>query len=259
MSRCGGSKEVTFVEAICKHQEQLEKRHLVSDVTGLNQLLGSGFEGGLFYLIYGSSRIINSILLSMAVAAQLSPKRGLGSSVIFIDNDNIFNPYTLIRLAHTANLAPNAVLSRIFVARAFIWNHLGEIVANLEHLVEESATQIILVSGLTTLFEGGYERKKSQMLLEIANKLRNLAVDKKIIVIASTSLAEGSINKPAGGKIISHTPHVLIRTIQQGERISFSLVKHPSRPAMQTVHWLSRPQRTPHTRSLDEFFKKPQE
>ncbi|MHA1277914.1 MAG: hypothetical protein ACTSQI_17130 [Candidatus Helarchaeota archaeon] len=256
MSRCGGSKEVTFVKAIFKHQEQLQKRHLLSDVNGLNQLLGNGFELGLFYLMYGSARMINSILLSMAVAAQLPTERGLGSPVIFIDNDNIFNPYTLIRLAHSINLSPDAMLSRIFVARAFIWNHLGEIVENLDHLIEESAARLVLVSGLTTLFEGEYERRKSQMILEIANKLRNIAVDRKVVVAASTSLAKGSMNKPAGGKILAHMPHILIRVLQQGERINFRLMKHPSRPAMQIDHWLSQPQRVDPTRSLEHFFKK---
>jgi DNA repair protein RadA len=259
MKRCGGPKKVSFVEAIYKHQEQLEKRHLCSDFTRLNQIIGNGFEAGFYYLMYGSSRIINSILLSMAVAAQSPEEGGLGSSVIFIDNDNIFNPYTLIRLAHSLKLNPNSVLSRIFVARAFIWNHLGEIVNNLESLLEEGDARLVLISGLTTLFEGDYERRKNQMLLEITNKLRNIAVDKKVIVTVSTALAKGSATKPAGGKIIAHTPHVLIRVIQQGERITFDLMKHPSRPAVQTVQWLARPQRAPHTRSLDHFLKPPLE
>ena len=178
---------------------------------------------------------------------------------IFIDNENIFNPYTLIRLAHTVKLNPNSVLSRIFVARAFIWNHLGEIVNNLEELLEETKARVVLISGLTTLFEGDYERRKNQMLLDVANKLRKIAMDKKLIVAASTPLARGSADKPAGGKIIAHTPHVLIRVIQQGERITFKLMKHPSRPAIQTVQWLARPPRAPHTLSLDHFLKKPLE
>jgi DNA repair protein RadA len=257
MNKCANSKKISFIEAIYKHQEYLQKRHLLSDFDGLNQIIGGGFESSLFYLLYGSSRIINSILLSMAIVAQLpTTGGGLDSAVIFIDNDNIFNPYSLIRLALSVNLNPNEVLAQISVARAFIWNHLGEIVDNLEALVEEQKARIVLISGLTTLFEGEFEQKKHQMLLKIANKLRTLASDYDLIVMASTRLAQGSTHKPAGGKIMSHAPHVLIRAIQQGERITFDLMKHPSYPEMQRVQWLSRPKKAPHTMALDQFLKK---
>jgi DNA repair protein RadA len=193
----------------------------------------------------------------MAVTAQLpTAGGGLDSGVIFIDNDNIFNTYSLIRLALSVNLNPNEVLARISVARAFIWNHLGEIVDNLEALLEEQHARLVLVSGLTTLFEGEFEQKKHQMLLKIANKLRTLATDYDLIVVASTCLAQGSSRKPAGGKIMAHAPHVLIRAIQQGERVTFDLMKHPSSPERQRVQWLSRPKRAPHTRALDQFLKK---
>jgi DNA repair protein RadA len=260
MSKCANSRKASFVEAICKHQEFLQKRHLLSDFSGLNQIIGGGFESNLFYLLYGSSHLINSVLLSMAVTAQLpTTEGGLGSGVIFIDNDNIFNPYSLIRLALSVNLNSNEVLARISVARAFIWNHLGEIVDNIETLLEEQRARLVLISGLTTLFEGEFEQRKHQMLLRIANKLRTLASDCDLIVMASTGLAQGSTYKPAGGKIMSHAPHVLIRAIQQGERITFDLMKHPSYPEMQRVQWLSRPKKAPHTMALDRFLKKPVE
>lgn len=256
MRDCESSEKVSFVEAIFKHQKQLEKHNFLSDFRGLNQVLGNGFESNMFYLIYGSSHVMNSILLSMAVAAHLPRnKGGLDSSVIFIDNDNIFNPYTLIRLALSVKLDPNVMLTRISVARAFIWNHLGEIVDNLEALLKSKKAKLVLISGLTTLFAGEFERKKHQMLMKIVNKLRNIAIDNEIIVAASTQLAQGSAHKPAGGKILSHGPHVLIRILQQGERITFNLMKHPSRPARQTVQWLSRPRRAPHTVPLDQFLK----
>jgi DNA repair protein RadA len=259
MRRCVDSQQVSFIEALQKHQENLQKRQLLCDFSGLNQVVGGGFESSFFYLMYGSSHIINSTLLSMAVAAQLPTEGGLNSSVVFIDNDNIFNPYTVIRLALSAKLDPNTVLSRIFVARAFIWNHLGEIVDNLEALLEEKRARLVLISGLTTLFVGEFERKKHQMLLKIANKLRTIASDREIIVLASTQLAQGSTRKPAGGKIISHAPHVLIRVLQQGERITFKLMKHPSNPAVELVQWLSQPKSPPHIIPLTYFLKNSQE
>ena len=260
MSKCANSKKISFIEALYKHQEHLQKHHLLSDFNGLNQVIGGGFESNLFYLLYGSSHVINSALLSMAVAAQLPRTQGgLDSAVVFIDNDNIFNPYSLIRLALSVNLNPNEVLARISVARAFIWNHLGEIVDNIEALLEEQKARLVLISGLTTLFEGEFEPKKHQMLLKIANKLRTLATDYDLIVTASTCLAQGSTHKPAGGKIMSHAPHVLIRAIQQGERITFDLMKHPSYPEMHRVQWLSHPKKAPPTITLDRFLKKPAE
>ncbi len=255
MKRTAGSRENSFTEAIYKHQEVLQRDHLLCDFAGLNQVLGNGFEPGLFHLIYGSSHIIRSILLSMAVVAQLPRERGLNSAVIFIDNDNIFNPYTLIRLARSVKLNPNMVLSRILVARAFIWNHLGEIVRNLEGILEETRARLVLISGLTTLFEGAYDRKKSHALLKITNTLKNIAVDKEILVVASAHLAKGSKEKPAGGKIIAHIPHILLRVMQQKEQIMFKLIKHPSRPAMETKQWLSYPHTNPYVRPLEYYLK----
>ncbi|TFG05782.1 MAG: hypothetical protein EU536_00990 [Promethearchaeota archaeon] len=247
--------EVLFYDASYKHQERLKQGYLLSDFSGLNQLLGKGFEAGLFHLVYGTPHITNSLLLSLAVAAHLPLPSGIASSVVFIDNDNIFNPYTLIRLALAVKLNPTTVLSRIFVARAFIWNHLGEIVDNLKALLETQKARVVLISGLTTLFEGEFERKRHQMLLIIANKLRTLAIDENIVILASGRLAQGSAYKPAGGKIISHAPQVLIRALAQGPRITFDLLKHPSRPASQVVHWVSQPKRVPNVPPLEQFLE----
>ena len=259
MRRDVNSEQISFVEAFYKHQEYLHKYHLLSDFSGLNRMMGKGFESGLFYLMYGSSRVINSSLLSMAVTAQRSIGGNGNSSVVFIDNDNIFNPYSIISLALSVKLDPSSVLARIFVARAFIWNHLGEIVENLETLLEEKKARLVLISGLTTLFEGDFERKKHQTLLKIANKLRNLASEGQLIVVASAQLAPGSTHKPAGGKIIAHTPHVLIRALQQGDRIIFKLMKHPSYPEVETVQWLSTPKKPRHMLPLEYFLTKTQE
>ncbi|MHA1266044.1 MAG: hypothetical protein ACTSRS_12500 [Candidatus Helarchaeota archaeon] len=258
MNKCERFQKVSFIRAIYKQQENTEKLRLLSSFEGLNQMLGDGFEPSFFYLLYGDLRIANTILLSLAVAAQMPQPVGIDTAVVFIDNDNIFNPYTLIRYALTTKMNPTAVLARISVARAFIWNHLGEIVANLERRLEDQNARLVLVSGLTTLFEGEFERKKQQMLLKIVTTLRNLATDKNLLVIAATGLAEGSAYKPAGGKILSHAAHVLVRVLRQGRRITFDLLKHPARPAGQMIHWLSSPRKKQVGVSLDRFLKSSQ-
>lgn len=106
-------------------------RTLVSSGIGdVDDMLGGGFEQGLFNLIYGETNsAITSLLLSVSVNSQLpSLNRGAGSKVVFIDAQNCFNPYTVSCKAAGLGLSPEAVLEGIYVSRAFTSGQVEELI-----------------------------------------------------------------------------------------------------------------------------------
>ena len=146
--------------------------HLVSsgDST-LDELLGGGgFHKDLVYLLYGnkeSNKKITNILLTTAVNSQkphINGGLGDGIKVAFIDGNNRFNPYNISKYAVSQKLSPRRVLENIFIARAFTWDQMVEL---LEHKLSKlEQIKVVLISGITTLFQN-YEKQTFEDLLNL--------------------------------------------------------------------------------------------
>ncbi len=246
-----------MLDAAKYYKKKLSEEKLLSGIEPLDDLL-YGFERGIFYMLYDSPKVTADILRTLAVTAQLPLSHGgLNSKVVFVDAQNIFNPYIIGRKALIMSLSPTNVLENILISRAFIFPHLHEIIVNdLEETAVLNNAKLVLVSGIVP--EPNLTSDDLQHLIEIMGVLRRLASVRKKIVVVSNYLALNSDYKPAGGKACQHYPHVLIRILTYDKHLEYRLIKHPSRAPKKILYFYdkSKQKEESHTKKLDYYFSK---
>lgn len=234
---------------------------LVSTGVGdVDDMLGGGFEPGLFNLVYGDIHgSVTSLLLSASVTSQLPGfNNGAGSKVVFVDAWNSFNPYTVSCKAASMGLNPEKVLEGIFVSRAFTSGQVEELILKkAEEEIDRIGARVLIVSGLTALHladDIGKKLKQETLsrLVGIYGHLHRLSFQRNLVVVASTELAENSEYRPAGGRALSHYANVHLMVKERPRVTEYVLVKHPSFPERKTLVWKGK--RGHYMPTLDAYF-----
>jgi DNA repair protein RadB len=234
---------------------------LVSTGVGdVDDMLGGGFEPGLFNLVYGDAHgSVTSLLLSASVTSQLPGfNNGAGSKVVFVDAWNSFNPYTVSCKAASMGLNPEKVLEGIFVSRAFTSGQVEQLILKkAEEEIDRIGARVLIVSGLTALHladDLGKKLKQETLsrLVGIYGHLHRLSFQRNLVVLASTGLAENSEYRPAGGRALSHYANVHLMVKERPRVTEYVLVKHPSIPERKTLVWKGK--RGHYMPTLDAYF-----
>ena len=207
----------------------------------LDEILGGGgFQKDLVYLLYGDKKKCANILLTTAVIAQKSFNNGgLGEDikVAFIDANNRFNPYNVSKFAVSQNLSPKKVLENILIARAFTWDQMVELLENRLSNLEQ--VKVVLISGITTLFQS-YEKRTFEDLLRAINGIKTILSRTKPLIVLTAPLNEYSLYRPNGGKILSHFGSVLVMINEDERYTEYVLVQHPYLPESRLLKWKPR-------------------
>ncbi|MHA1798803.1 MAG: hypothetical protein ACTSVY_10205 [Candidatus Helarchaeota archaeon] len=206
------------------HESNRKFNKLSSGDPELDALLNGGFAAPNLYVLYGTRKLIQKILLMTIVNSQLPPNLGglaKNSKVGYIDCDFSFKPFFLTRHALLLRLDPNQILENILISRAFTWENLVEL---LSERLENLQAKIIVVSGLTDFFDPTIA-SNFQDLLKGIGKLKEVILKKKLIGIVSTDYAANSKFKPAGGKILSHFVTSMVEIKRRSNRIEYILRK----------------------------------
>ncbi|MBD3256451.1 MAG: hypothetical protein GF383_15240 [Candidatus Lokiarchaeota archaeon] len=206
----------------------------------LDELLEGGFCRDLIYLLYGDKAKTTNVLLTTAVLAQKSfVNGGLGDGikVAFIDGNNRFNPYNISKYAVIQHLSPRSVLENIIIARAFTWDQMVELLEN--RLAKLAHVKVVLVSGITTLFES-YEKQTFEDLLKAIGGIKKILSKTKPLIVLTAPLNEFSTFRPKGGKILSHFGSVLVLIDDKERFTEYILVQHPFLPENRLVKWKPR-------------------
>ena len=238
---------MTFEESLLSYDDGFKvfkrNNHLPLISSGdstLDKLLSGGFHRDLVYLLYGDKKLTTNILLTTAVIAQKAFNNGgFGENirVAFIDGNNRFNPYNVSKFAVSQNLSPRKVLENILISRAFTWDQMVEILENRLSMLED--VKGVLISGITTMFEG-YEKQTFEDLLRTIDGIKQILCKTKPLIIITAPLHEHSLFRPKGGKILSHFGNVLVM-INDDERFSeYVLVQHPYLPEKRLRKWKTR-------------------
>ncbi|MCK5345711.1 MAG: hypothetical protein KAR20_20015 [Candidatus Heimdallarchaeota archaeon] len=232
------------------------KRHppLSSGDLTLDLLLGGGFLTGPVYFLYGPKNYLSRILMQTVVNSFLSKIDGGREShhVAFIDGINRFNPYLISKLAVSKHLSPQYVLKRILVARTFTWNQMVEVLEEKLIDLQDDHINLVVVSGMTTLFEGASQEiphdipygKKPLLnssafhdLKSMFSGLNRIVQETKPIIILTGPLHSKSHFKPAGGHLISHFSGVVVGLHEKERFIDYTLDQHPFYPFRQMRYW----------------------
>ena len=206
----------------------------------LDELLSGGFRKDLVHLLYGDKKKTTEILLTTSVIVQKAfTNGGLGDGikVAFVDGNNLFNPYNISKFAVSQHLSPRTVLENIIIARAFTWDQMIELLENrlstLDHV------KVVLISGITTLFQS-YEKQTFEDLLKAINGIKQIMSKTKPLIIITAPLNEHSLFRPKGGKIISHFGNVLVLINDDERYVEYILVQHPFLPENRLLKWKPR-------------------
>jgi hypothetical protein len=206
----------------------------------LDELLSGGFHQELVYLLYGDKKLTTNVLLTTAVIAQKAIDNGglgEGIKVAFIDGNNRLNPYNISKFAVSQNLSPITVLENILISRAFTWDQMVEILENKLSLLED--VKVVLISGITTLFEG-YEKQTFEDLLRTIDGIKQILCKTRPLIIITAPLHENSLFRPKGGKILSHFGNVLVMINDDDRYVEYTLVQHPYLPEKKLRKWKPR-------------------
>jgi len=206
----------------------------------LDELLSGGFHKDLVYLLYGDKKLTTNILLTTSVIVQKAFNNGglgEGIRIAFIDGNNRFNPYNVSKFAVSQNLSPQKALENILISRAFTWDQMVEILENRLSILED--VKVVLISGITTLFEG-YEKQTFEDLLRTIDGIKQMLWKTKPLIIITAPLHENSLFRPKGGKILSHFGSVLLMINDDERYVEYTLVQHPYLPENRLLKWKPR-------------------
>jgi hypothetical protein len=206
----------------------------------LDELLSGGLHRDLVYLLYGDKKLTTNILLTTSVIVQKAfSNGGLGEGirVAFIDGNNRFNPYNISKFAVSQNLSPPKVLENILLSRAFTFDQIIEILENRLSMLED--VKVVLISGITTMFES-YEKQTFEELLRAIDGIKQMLWKTKPLIIITAPLHENSLFRPKGGKILSHFGSVLVMINDDERYDEYVLIQHPYLPENRLLKWKPR-------------------
>lgn len=188
-----------------------------------------GFELGDFVVLHGDAASFMSFVLS--VRCQLPPnKGGLGSSVVFVDGGNSFNPYLVSEIAQSHSLDSRLVLEKIYISRAFTAYQLSSLILEkLEPFFRRKRSKLLVVSDVTSLF---FDRdipktEAKDLFMKICAKLSEIAARKKSIVVTSCFPERRSRRGVFFEAILFGRSNILVRFRKRGKILNFVLEDHP--------------------------------
>jgi hypothetical protein len=123
-------------------------------------------------VIEGSSGMVPQILFHLCAASAAS-----GREAVFVDGWNSFDPYAVSKMVKSLG-GDRAVLTRIYVARAFTEYQMDALIGGLEEALTRWKPSVLAVSYLPSLFSG----KDGQRLFEpVLKRLRSLTASYRVV------------------------------------------------------------------------------
>ena len=188
-----------------------------------------GFEPSDFAVFHGLAS--NLMLFELCVRCQLPLSRGgLGSSAVFVDGGNVFNPYIVSEIARSHGLNPKDVLEKIYVSRAFTAYQLSSLILEkLEKAIRKFKSKLVAVSEIPKLFfDRDVPKTEAQdLFMKVCGRLEKIAKERKVIVLASYSGRRSSGRGLFLEAVLYGRANVVLGFRQSRGVLKFSLESHP--------------------------------
>ena len=193
--------------------------YITTGSSGLNKILGGGFQTGKLTEVYGPFKSGKTALAhTIAVTSQLPEKKGgLNTAVAYVDTENTFSKEKIKRIARRFGMDPDEVLSRIFHARIYSSDHQTQMIQKAETLCKTRGVRLIIIDSLMALLRAEYVgigklAPRQALLNNIIHTLSRVAETYNCAVLLTNQVAVKmmgmfSTNDAIGGNIVAHGCH----------------------------------------------------
>ncbi len=212
-------------------------RGLTARVRGVDEFVG-GLKPGWFVLLRGggfADRLVERYCVKALFQSSRSRSGSGGGSVFFVDASMLFDPYSVASLARMWRFSAAEALDRVVVARAFTCYELWSLIADLPKIVERHGIQMIVISGVLSLFASVDDVKQGeaeQIIDFVRRKVIDVCRERKVLCIATADSSHdrvrGDERLSVSGRLLPFVD-VLVEFGKRNRRVYGSLLKHPSR------------------------------
>jgi hypothetical protein len=199
----------------------------------VDKLFGE-LKGGEFVVLYGSQ--VCHVLSELLCVRSLLPsvEGGLGSSVVFIDGGNRFDPYLISENARLLGQEPEETLRNIWVSRAFTSYQLTALVTEkLPEILNRVKPKFVVVSDVAALYcdsdIGLFEAKRT--FNRVVCFLWNLVRERSLLLVA-TSFSSTNRRKRLLEQYVLGRSDIVAKIEEGNPHVKLTLEKHPSKPAV---------------------------
>ena len=245
MANIGG-----FVSGVALLDRRREVQKLSSKVQSIDDLLGGGFETQALVEVYGAfgsgkTQIGHQLAVNCTMPVE---DGGFDGDVFYIDTEDTFRPERITQMARGHGLDPDAVLSRIHVARAYNSAHQMLLAEEIKRMSKGLNVKMIIVDSLTSHFRAefigrGMLANRQQKLNRHLKDLKQLGDVNNALVLVTNQVHSkpdamwGDPTKPIGGHVLAHasTFRLYLRKAKGGRRIA-RLVDSPNLPDGECVY-----------------------
>ncbi|MFX1478334.1 MAG: DNA repair and recombination protein RadA [Promethearchaeota archaeon] len=231
--------------------------YVTTGSSGLNQILGSGFQTGKLTEVFGPFKSGKTALAhTLAVTCQLTEKEGgIDTNVAYIDTENTFSKEKIKRIAKRFGLNPQETLSRIFHARIYSSDHQTQMIQKAETLCKTRGVRLIIIDSLMALLRAEYVgigklAPRQALLNNIIHTLSRMAETYNCAVLLTNQVAVRmmgmfSAEDAIGGNIVAHGCHFRVMFKTKGFSSNNSLkrraiiVDAPDLPPSETEFFIT--------------------
>lgn len=198
---------------------------------------------GDFVVFYGS-QTCHFFSELLCVRSQLpTVEGGLGSSAVFIDGGNRFDPYMISENARLLGLEPEETLKNIWVSRAFTSYQLTSLITEkLPEVLKWVKPKILVISDIAALYcdsdIGLFEAKRT--FNRVVCFLWNMAKERNLLLVV-TSFSSTNRRKRLLEQYLLGRSDIAAKVEEGNPHVKLTLEKHPSKPAVSVELFFDEP------------------
>ncbi len=201
------------------------------------------FIGGNMPTIMHNSQICHTL---SCMVQQPTDAGGLDGGVVYIDTEGTFRPERVSEIATARGYDPEAILSRILVARAYNSAHQELIVKDLGRIVEKNNVKLVIVDSAVAHYRAeflgrGTLAERQQRLNRFMHALLRTAEVYNIAVVMTNQVQSapdsffGDPTRATGGHVVAHTSTYRIYLRKAGKNRIARMMDSPYHPERDAV------------------------
>ncbi|HVC26618.1 MAG TPA: DNA repair and recombination protein RadA [Nitrososphaerales archaeon] len=207
---------------------------------------GHAFVGGNLPTVLHNTQICHTLC---AMVQLPTDQGGLDGGAVYIDTEGTFRPERLAQIAEARGMDPEAVLSKVMVARAYNSAHQELIAKDLGRIIEKNTIKLVIVDSAVAHYRAeflgrGTLAERQQRLNRFLHQLLRTAEIYNIAIILTNQVQSapdsffGDPTRATGGHVVAHTSTYRIYLRKAGKNRIARMVDSPYHPERDAVFML---------------------